>query len=198
MLENLFGSKSRYEILRILFDGNHTSIYLRELSRESGVQPSALLKECKNLLTIELIESRKDGNRLYYQANRDHPLYLDLVSIVEKTSGMEFILRKALKDQRIELALLFGSMASHEERAQSDVDLIVVGKMGLRVLSELLAVSQQKISRPINPIVYSAEEFSHKLRAKNHFLSRVLKKKWVVLVGDPSAYPALKKGTSRS
>jgi uncharacterized protein len=193
MNELLFGSKSRAELLRLLFEGTHRSFYLRELERESGINASGLLKEIKKLLTLELITSKKDGNRIYYRANRDHPIYLELQGIVEKTSGVQAILKTALNDPRIQLALLFGSVAKSGERAESDVDLIVIGKIGLRALSQLLVVPQEKISRPINPVVYTPEEFSTKLAAKNHFLSRVFEKEFVVLAGDINDFKALKK-----
>ncbi len=197
MIELLFGSKTRSELLRLLFEGSHKAFYLRELERESGVNASGLLKEIKNLLKLDLITSRQDGNRIYYQANLNHPIYLELQSIIEKTSGTQAILKLALKDPRIELALLFGSLAQGSERAESDVDLIVIGKIGLRALSQLLIVPQQKISRAINPVVYTPEEFSIKLAAKNHFLSRVLEKEYVVLAGDMNDFKALKKRAAR-
>jgi len=197
MSESIFGSKTRAELLKFLFDSSHKSYYLRELERLCGVNASGLLKEIKNLIKLDLVSSRRDGNRVYYQANRDHPIYLELQSIVEKTSGLQSILKTAMVDPRIQLALLFGSLAQGTERAESDVDLIVIGKIGLKALAQLLVVPQKKISRPINPVVYTPEEFSIKLAAKNHFLSRVFEKEFVVLAGELNDFKAIKKRAAR-
>lgn len=198
MLEVLIGSKSRAEILRLLFDGSGQSRYLRDLERDCGLNASALQKELVKLVKAELVHAEKDGNRIYYQANQDHPIYLELVGIVEKTSGIQAILKLALNDKRIHLALLFGSLGQRTARAESDADLLVIGRIGLRALSQLLAVPQEKIARPINPIVYTPEEFTSKLSDKNHFLTRVLEKEFVVLTGDADAFiRPLKKRTTR-
>lgn len=199
MLDLLIGSKSRAEILRLLFDGSAQSRYLRDLERDCGLNASALQKELVKLVKADLIIAEKDGNRVYYHANQDHPIYLELVRIVDKTSGLQAILKTALTDPRVQLALLFGSIGQKTERAESDVDLLVIGKIGLRALSQLLAVPQEKIARPINPIVYTPEEFTSKLAVKNHFLTRVLEKEFVVLTGDIDAYlRPPKKRTARS
>lgn len=198
MLDVLIGSKSRTQILRLLFDGSCRERYLRDLERDSGLNASALQKELVKLLKTELITSEKDGNRIYYQANQNHPIYLELVGIVEKTIGIQAILKKALSDNRIQLSLLFGSLGRKTERAESDVDILVIGRIGLRALSQLLAVPQEKIARPINPIIYTPEEFSSKLAVKNHFLTRVLEKEIVVLTGDFDAFVRpVKKRTTR-
>ena len=104
MLSTFLTSNTRAEIMRILFDG-------RELERLGEVTVSSIQKEVKRLQSIDLVKARRDGNRVYYRANRDHPLYGDLVSIVEKTVGIVALLKKRLQDQRIKCAFLFGSLA---------------------------------------------------------------------------------------
>jgi hypothetical protein len=75
-------------------------------------------------------------------------------------------------------------VAREEETAQSDVDLLVVGKATLdEVLSRLTSV-EKNIGRPINPTVYSVAEFKSKLAGRNHFLNAVLNGQKVFLVGD--------------
>lgn len=53
---------------------------------------------------MDLVKSRKDGNRIYYKANTHHPIYLDLVSILEKTVGIVSELKVRLDDPRIRCA----------------------------------------------------------------------------------------------
>jgi len=42
----------------------------------------------KKLVYLDLLKPRRDGNRLYYQANRDHPLYNEIHNLVLKGSGL--------------------------------------------------------------------------------------------------------------
>jgi predicted nucleotidyltransferase len=199
MLEAILGSNARAELFRLLFDGENRERYLRDLAKETPVQVSALQKELKHLEALELLTTRIDGNRVYYRANREHPLYLDINSMVEKTVGVVAILKQALVHPKIKVALIFGSIARGEERAESDVDLLIIGDIGLRGLVPLLQVPQEKIGRPINPIVYTLNEYSTRLATKNTFLMRLLERELVPLVGDINDLGrATKKRSTRS
>jgi predicted nucleotidyltransferase len=199
MLDSILGSQSRAELFRLLFNGAEKEHYLRELEKETKVHVSALQKELKHLESLDLLTSRLDGNRVYYRANPEHPLYLDIHSIVEKTTGAVAILNQALVHPKIKVALLFGSIARGEERAESDVDLLIIGDIGLRALVPILKVPQMKIDRPINPIVYTTKEFSSRLAAGNPFLTRLLERERVKLVGEiDDIAKTVKKRTSRS
>jgi hypothetical protein len=139
MLSELLTSNTRAEVMRILFDGMGEERYLREMEKLSHIQINSLQKEVKHLASIDLIKARKDGNRIYYSANKEHPLYLDLTSIVEKTVGLVSVLKNRLEDPRIKCAFIFGSMAKNKESGASDVDLLVVGDLG--VVSHLMVTT---------------------------------------------------------
>ena len=117
---------------------------------------------------------RKSGNRVYYRSNQEHPLYREIHNLVLKTCGLSDQLKEALKDTKIRLAFIFGSVANGTETARSDVDLIVIGDIGLQELSGLLARTMEKVEREINPHVFSSEEFSRRLSDNDPFLSRVI------------------------
>jgi predicted nucleotidyltransferase len=69
------------------------------------------------------------GRPHHYQANAESPIFEELRSIVLETSGLADPLREALEPlaSHIDVAVLFGSVARGEKRADSDVDLLVVG-----------------------------------------------------------------------
>ena len=79
---------------------------------------------------------------------------------------------------------MHGSVAREEETAQSDVDLMVVGKATLDEVLSRLSTVEKNIGRPINPTVYSVEELKSKLATGNHFLTAVLKGQREFLLGD--------------
>jgi hypothetical protein len=52
--------------------------------------------------------------------------------------------------------------------------VIVISELGLRDLSRLLSGIEEKIGREVNPHVLREEEFRKRVRAKEHFVSRVM------------------------
>jgi predicted nucleotidyltransferase len=188
MLAELFTSNTRAEIMRILFDGRGHERYLREIEKMGQVGVNSIQKEIKHLLSMDLVKSRKDGNRIYYKANIQHPIYLDLVSIVEKTVGIISELKTRLDDSRIICAFIFGSIAKNSEKAESDVDIVVIGEIGMRALAKLLSGLQEKIGREINPHIYTEAEFSKKIKEKDHFVTSVLKTELRPIIGNIDDY----------
>jgi uncharacterized protein len=174
LLAEMLSSRGRAEIFRLLFSGTVSELHNREIERRSGLSESAVRQELNKLKRLGLLISRKDSNRVYYQANRDHPLYKDIQNLVLKTSGLVDVLRKALSDKSIQIALVFGSIASGEETARSDVDLLVIGELGLRKLSGLLSGVAEKMDREINSHVFTPEAYKKRLRSKDHLVTSLL------------------------
>jgi predicted nucleotidyltransferase len=102
-------------------------------------------------------------------------------------AGAADVLRTALAplDNRIRVAFIYGSLARGQERAASDVDLLVVGEVAFGEVVGALADAQARLQREVNPTVYRPEEFCRKLSAGHHFLRSVLKREKVFLIGDP-------------
>ena len=174
-LSQILSSKVRAEIFRILFGVHSAELHMRELEREAGCTIGPVQTELKKLLGLQLVTSRRSGNRLYYRANREHPLYPEIHSLVLKTSGLCDYLREALNARDdITLAFVFGSMASGNNGAASDIDLMVIGSIGLRALSGVLADFRSTIGREVNPHVFSREEFLRRKQEGEHFIASVL------------------------
>lgn len=188
MLAEILSSDSRAEIFRLLFSGEGKELYLREIERLSGKSIRSIQQEIKHLEEIDLVKSRKDGNRIYYKANTENPIYTDLVSIVEKTVGVIALLKDKLNDPKIECAFLFGSMAKNKEKSTSDIDLIVIGDLGMRALTKLLSGLQEKLGREINPHIYTREEFKKRIKSKDHFITSVLKDEIKPIIGSVNKY----------
>lgn len=191
LLGDLLSSKVRASLLTVLFDGNERHYYNRELERVTAFPESSIRKELKKLTSLNLVRRRENNSRCYYSADTNHPLYHDLCNIVSKTRGVEALLREALMDDRIELAFIHGSIASGTQEPQSDVDLVVVGNLGLRAVMGLLSKATDKISREINPMVYSVAEFRSKLQGNDHFLTTVIAKPKIFLMGTEDDLTAM-------
>jgi len=183
-LAELLSSRARAEIFRLLFSATGQELHVREIERRSGLNDSTLRQELRKLVRLDIVQSRRDSNRVYYSAKTENPLYPEIRNLVLKTLGLADVLKSALLDKRVRMAFVFGSIARGEEKAGSDVDLMVIGQLGLRDLSRLLSGVEEKIGRDVNPHVLREEEFRKRLRAKEHFVSRVMESPKIFIIGS--------------
>ena len=175
LLSEILSSKVRAEVLRVLFGAGSTELHLRELARSSGCAIGTVQTEMKKLTRLELVIARRDGNRLYYSANRQHPLYPEIHGMVLKTVGLADVLRGLFaKSEDVAVAFVFGSIAAGNEHAGSDVDLMVIGSLGLRSVTKLLSGVASSVGREVNPYVIGSSEFKRRRYEKEHFISSVL------------------------
>ncbi len=173
----------RTEVLRLLFADAGRELHLRDLTRQSGLGLGTMQGELEKLSTADLVTSRRDGNRRYYRANASHPLFPDLQQLVLKTVGLREVLTAELKSVKgIEVAFVFGSLASGPGKAASDVDLLVIGNAGLRALAPGLRRASEKIGREINPISMTAAEYA-KGRKKHPLLLDLADKEKLFIIG---------------
>jgi len=185
ILSEILSSNIRADIFRLLFGVTESELHMREIERRSGYAIGTIQSELKKLLRLDLVIKRKDGNRTYYRANRDHPLFLDIQRLVLKTVGLVDILHNELKNStEILIAFVFGSIARQSEMAESDVDLFVIGDLGLRKLVGLLSGVSDKIGREINPHVFTVKELKKRLAQKDHFITRVLDEPKIFILGN--------------
>ena len=181
----LFG-RTRGAILALLYGRADQSFYTRQIAREVDASVGAVQRELENLSKVGLIVRNSIGSQVFYQANRDAPIFQEMRALVNKTIGVFSVLRSALQSlsKQIVVAFVYGSVAREQETAQSDVDLLVVGKATLDDILSRLSTVEKSVGRPINPTVYSVAEFKSKLASGNHFLNAVLKGQKVFLLGD--------------
>ena len=161
------------------------------MERQAGLSHSTIRQDLQKLVKLDLVTTRRDGNRLYYRANTDHPLYPEIRRLVLKTSGLVEILKRILGREDINLAFIFGSLASSKERAASDVDLMVIGSVGFRTLTSKLIEASDQIGREINPHPFTVEEYQRRKEKGDHFLSNVLESPKLFIIGTENDLAAM-------
>ena len=192
MLAEILSSKIRAEIFRLLWGSDNAVLHMREIERKSGFTIGTVQRELSKLVKLDLIYKMKDGNRTYYQANRENPIYQDIFNIVQKTVGLAQIIKKALtKTDKIEFAFIFGSIASRKENSNSDIDLMVIGNLGLRNVVSLLSGISEKTGREINPHVWGTIELENRIELKDHFITNVVNSKKLFIVGKEDEFRKL-------
>ena len=182
-LSLILSSKVRAEIFRIFFSIDNKEIHLREIERKTGFAIGTVRQETTKLVKIGLLNKRKDGNRTYYIANRAHPLFQEIHKIVIKTVGLGDIFKVALENVDIQFSFIFGSIANGLEKPESDIDLFVIGNLGLRKISKLLKNCSEKLSREINTVTMNEEEFIERKNKNDHFVSQVIESPKIMIIG---------------
>lgn len=183
LAETLFGAYRR-RILALLLLHSEQSYYVRELARLAEVPPGSLHRELKLLAATGLLLRERVGNQVRYQANRECPVFEELAGFFRKTAGLADVLRDALMPlaNQVQLAFIFGSVAQGKEQVNSDIDILLVGDIKFAGVVQVLAPTQQRLSRQVNPVVMTKAEFLHKVQINDRFISRIVKEPKILLI----------------
>lgn len=186
MLASLLFGGYRRRVLGLLLLHPEQTYHVREIARLTDTTAGTLHKELARLAQAGLLTRERVGNQVRYAANRQCPIFEELASILRKTSGLADIVIDALAglSKRIDVALIFGSVGRGEERIGSDVDVLIIGRIGFAEAVKALHSAQDEIGREINPVVMPPEEFRRKQQEGDGFVREILAKRKIFLMGD--------------
>jgi DNA-binding transcriptional ArsR family regulator len=180
--------KTRQGILAATLVQPERTWYVSELARRLGVPSSSLQRELRDLTEVGILKTHRQGHMVYYQANKDSPVFSDLRGLLLKTAGLVDVLAQALKPvaSKVLAAFVYGSIASGHEQSDSDIDLMVVGQASPADIAMPLRRARELLGREISPTVYTPAEFARKRAASDHFLVQVLDKPKLFVIGNES------------
>lgn len=185
-LVRLMGAPATRGVLAVFLREPDRETHQREVARRAGVGLRSAQIALARLEALGLIESRRDGNRLYYRAARDER-FEDLRRLLSRELGISEALVRHLGEvgSRIRWAFVYGSVAAGEDRLGSDVDVIVVGEVTDDELVGPIADAQRELGREVDVTLYRPEEFRRRLDAGNHFLRTTVDGPRIDLIGGP-------------
>jgi len=174
MIESLITNKTRLKLLLKFFLNKETTSYLRNLEQEFGESSNAIRLELNRLEQADLLVSNFNGNRKYFRANDNHPLYSEINSILQKTVGLDTVIDKILKNVGdLNEAYLIGDLAIG--KASGIIDLLLVGdKIDTRFVVALVSKAEKLVNKKIRYLVLSEKEKTAYLEKQNalHIWSR--------------------------
>jgi DNA-binding transcriptional ArsR family regulator len=178
--------KTRQGILAATLVQPEKAWYVSELARRMGVPSSSLQRELRDLSEVGIIKTHRQGHMVYYQANTDSPVFPDLRGLLFMTAGFVDVFADALKPMaaRVRSAFVYGSIAAGTEQSDSDIDLMIVGRVSPTELALPLRRTRELLGREINPTVYTPAEFDKKRAATDHFLKQILDKPKLFVSGN--------------
>lgn len=177
----------RQGVLAALLTRPDEELHLRDLVRRVEAAPATVQREVLSLTGAGILERRKVGRQVFYRANRRSPVFPELQSLMLKTVGLAELLRGALEPlgERVECALVFGSVADGTATADSDLDLLVVGEATLTELAPHLRTARATIGRETNAVTMTRAAFAEGLRQGDGFLTTVTNQPFIIVKGDP-------------
>jgi predicted nucleotidyltransferase len=180
----LFGAYRR-DVLALLLLHPDASVHVRELARATRKAPGTLLRELNRLADAGVLIRKPVGNQVHFQADTRCAIYEDLRNLLKKTVGVVDVLREALAPlaNKIDAAFVYGSVARGDERAGSDLDLMIIGDAKFADVIQALVDAREALRREINPNLYPPREFGRKSAAGEPFLERVLADKKLFVIG---------------
>lgn len=158
MLEALISNKTRIKLLTRFFLNPEVRSYLRELGRDFNESSNAVRIELNRFEKAGLISSEREGNRKYYRANSQYPLFSELQQIALKYFGIDQVLDQVIdKLGSVEKVYLIGNMAKGQN---SDiVDLAIISNdINRGYLMDLTALAEVEIGRKIRCLILKSGE----------------------------------------
>ena len=179
-------SPYRRQLLAKLFLRPDEQFHVRELARMTGISAGSLHRELKAMAESGLLVREKIGNQVFYRADSHCTIYEELAAIFRKTIGLAYLLRDALSGLagKIQVAFVFGSMASGQQDAASDIDVCVLGEASLLEVVKALSCVQEELRREINPVAMTVKKFLEQSVKQDRFVGRVLSEPKVFVVGS--------------
>jgi len=158
MINSLITSQTRIKLLKKFFLNSSTKAHLRGLESEFGESSNAIRVELNRLEGAGLLNSLRDGNKKVFQANKSHPLYKDIHSIILKETGIDRVIEKVIhRLGNITSIYLTGDFA-HGKDSQL-IELILVGvAIDCEYLSRKVAQAEEIVGRKVSYIVLEYDE----------------------------------------
>jgi predicted nucleotidyltransferase len=180
-------SPPQSKVLEWLFGQPERWYHIQELIRLTSLASASLQREIKRLHGAGLVVEERLGNLRRVKANPESPIYVDLTNLVRKTLGAVPAINQALQpiSERLQLALIFGSVAKGTEHVGSDIDLLLVSAdVQLSEVLALLLPFEDKLGRRIEVKLYTPAEFNARRGEEGSVVQRILAGRVELLYGS--------------
>ncbi len=188
MIDQLFGSKTRVKLLQLFYSNPNRSFYVREITRKIDEQINSVRRELSNLLSIGIISSDTNNNRLYYEVNQAFEYYDPLRAIFGGSGDKSEAVTIPTSDAQaqdlkslgnVELVIYSGQFTRDES---SGIDILIVGDINQTQLAKYIEELEAKESKDLRYTVMTPKEFKYRQQVNDRFLTLLLSSKKQVLV----------------
>lgn len=191
----LFPSPSFTDVLVFFLTHPNEEAYQSQIVNSTGRALIQIQRALNRLEDTGLIVKNRQGNRIYYKANQMHPAFDDIKRALFKTVIFGDTLKKALiaLKHKILFSFIYGSMARADESPTSDIDIFIVGNLGIKDIAGILGSIGNELGREINPTVYPLKELKKKIKEKNPFINEIIHGPKIWLIGEENEFAEMAK-----
>jgi hypothetical protein len=158
VIDSLITNKTRIKLLMRFFLNSSEQSYLRGLEAEFGESTNAIRLELNRFEEAGLLVSSMDKNKKMYQANKRHPLFDDINSIVRKSMGLDHLVDKVVRKLgNVKRAYITGHTAKGLDNPEIQC-LLVGDEIDATYLESLIGKAENLINRTIKCLVLKGSE----------------------------------------
>lgn len=186
MLDELLLGKTRAALLRELYVNPERRVSFNELVRRLKSGPGAVSRELALLTSAGLVAEQRQGNQRLLSAGVSSPVFPEVRALIAKASGFQSLIREALLglEEKIDLAVVFGSVAKGTEHADSDLDLFVVGKAGYSVVTQRMYAIEDRLGRKVQTLYFDTGSAADRASLRKSSIRALLAGPKVFVLGD--------------
>ena len=179
MLDKLFTSGIRADVMSLLFNSPEEKFYVREIARLVSKNPSGVKRELDNLNKMDLVTSEKEGNLKYFKANRNSPLFPELKGLIAKSLGLPGALKIILNASDVRTAFIYGPYVNNTNLHK--LNLLIVSDSNH--FDKILGDVEKRFGRKINYTVINESEYRTQKKSGNRELNKLITSKKILLLG---------------
>jgi DNA-binding transcriptional ArsR family regulator len=179
MLDKLFTSGIRADIISLLFNTPGEKFYVREISRLLRKNPSGVKKELDKLEEMGLVISEKEGNLRYFSVNKNSTLFPELKGLIAKSLGLPGALKSVLKASEAKIAFIHGPFTADSNVPSLDLFIVCDSNH----IGNNLRDVEKRFGREIHYTVMREAEYRKKKKTGDRRLKKLLNAKKVLLLG---------------
>lgn len=193
MLDELLFGRTRAALLRELYANPDRRVSFNELVRRLESGPGAVSRELAFLTSAGLVAEQRQGNQRFLSAGVSSPLFPELRALIAKASGFQALIREALHGlaDKLEVAVVFGSVAARTEHADSDLDLFVVGTAGYSAVIDRMYRIEDRLGRKVQTLYFDAGSATDRRSLRKASTRALLSGPKVFVFGDERTLEAL-------
>lgn len=179
MLNKLFSSSVRADILALLLNSPDEKFYVREIAAILGKNPSGVKRELDNLEKIGIVTSSKVANLKYFRANKGSPLFSELKNLITKSLGLPGALKAVLRASGAKIAFIYGPYA--EGSKTDNMNLFIID--GSASLRDSLGNLEREFNVSITVKQISEADYRKVRKDMPEDMREILEGKKIILIG---------------
>ena len=201
---------ARKKMLKIFLKEPFKELHLREIARISKVSVTNVNASLRLLVKNNMFTRRQVSNMVFFKPNLDNETLLKTFEFIELDEKETFYKKNKkiarliqqytdkiveLSDKKIQLVILFGSVARGEWTKKSDIDILAVASEDNRDLVSFLSKAKEDVSAllEINPISTTTKKFIEGFKKRTEFYDELSRDR-IILYNEFLFWQLIKEG----